>query len=149
MSHSDNRNHGIRAYLAQSSRKVSLVSVLSLPHVISLLPRPILIAAPSDDVALMTSFSRGSAAGAGIAICREIQSKRKISSVRENDESLADNQGQVAYAHEFYEYHEDGGVSHAPAEERQVARRFCSIDAFYLEENIDVQGDLRKERDKV
>lgn len=83
------------------------------------------------------------------AICKVIQSKHKISSEREGDESLADNQREVAYADELDEYYQNRRVSDAHAEERQVTRRLCVANASCLENDVNIQGDVREEREQV
>jgi hypothetical protein len=89
----------------------------------------------------------GSAAGMRAPIGKVIQSKRKISGEREDDEPLADNQRNVAYAYELDEDYQNRHVPDAHAGKRQVMRRLGPVDTLYLEKNINIQRYVGKERE--
>jgi hypothetical protein len=91
----------------------------------------------------------GLAAVVRVAIGKVIQSKRKISGEREDDQPLADNQRHVAYAYELDEDYQNSCVSDAHAGKRQVMRRLGPVNAFYLKKNINVQSYVGKKREQV
>jgi hypothetical protein len=86
-----------------------------------------------------------SASGVRVALSKVIQGKRKVRSERKDDEPLADYQRKVAKGNEFDEYYQDCGISDTHAEERQVTRRLCVVNAPNLKNDIHVQGDVGEE----
>jgi hypothetical protein len=77
-----------------------------------------------------------------------IQSKRKISGERKDDEPVADNQRNVAYAYELDEDYQNRRVSDAHADKRQVIRRLGPVNTFYLKKNINIQSYVGQEREQ-
>ncbi|HEY7765990.1 MAG TPA: hypothetical protein VIB38_13450, partial [Aestuariivirgaceae bacterium] len=81
------------------------------------------------------------------AICKVIYSKCEISSEGESDQPLANNQRQVSYADELDKYYQNCRIADAQSEQRKVTRRPCVVDTFYLQQNIDIQGDIGQQRE--
>ena len=83
------------------------------------------------------------------AICKIIHSKCKICAEREEDEPLANDQRHIAYADEFDHDDHYRRIPDAHAGQRKVARRIGLVDPLYLKQDVDVQGDVGKEREQV